>query len=79
MDSYAGGFAYRIPTAGLIITGDLVSANVQFPGMTIHYTTDGAEPTINSPVYQQPLKNSSTLAFRVFTAGGRGGRTTRLN
>jgi uncharacterized repeat protein (TIGR03806 family) len=41
-------------------------------GATIHYTTDGAEPTVHSPVYQGPflLEGSATIAARTFKGEG---------
>jgi|GEM_PF-30125 len=44
-------------------------------GMTIHYTTDGSWPTIQSPVLENPLRidHSLTLRMAVFSAAGRRG------
>src|SRR5690606_12329610 len=72
---YAGGFAYRIPTPGVIEQAGKLHANVQFPGFEIRYTTDGSEPTEQSMLYTEPLSASGTVAFRVFDGNGRGGRT----
>lgn len=72
---YAGGFAYRIPTPGVIEQAGKLHANVQFPGFAIRYTTDGSEPTEQSMLYTEPLSASGTVAFRVFDGNGRGGRT----
>ena len=58
LDSYAGGFAYRIPTAGAKVVSGKLMANAQFPGMTIRYTTDGTEPTASSPIYTEPIPAS---------------------
>ncbi|SKB75176.1 hexosaminidase [Parapedobacter luteus] len=75
LDHYGGGFQYRIPTAGVTRRDGKLAANVQFPGFTIRYTTDGTEPTAQSQVYTEPLPAAGTVAFRVFNAAGRGGRT----
>ena len=72
---YAGGFNYRIPTVGLVVRDDNLFANVQLPGFTIRYTTDGSEPTANSAVYETPIPATETAAFRVFDTQGRAGRT----
>lgn len=77
MNHYAGGFAYRIPTAGLIAEGNLVKANVQLPGFVIRYTIDGSEPTVNSKIYTEGLTNNGNLSFRVFNSAGRAGRTVK--
>lgn len=72
---YAGGFAYRIPTAGVVKQGGKLLANVQLPGFAIRYTVDGSEPTKQSMQYTEPLAAEGTVAFRVFDGNGRGGRT----
>lgn len=79
LDYLAGGFAYRLPTAGAIIEGNQVLANVQLPGLTIRYTTDGSEPTTNSAIYTQPIAASNNIKIKVFGANGRGGRTVEVN
>jgi hexosaminidase len=78
LDHYAGGFRYRIPTPGAIIKDGTISANVQMPGFTIRYTTDGSEPDINSKVYEGPI-DASSAKLRVFSRNGRGGRTVEIS
>ncbi|GAB2540600.1 family 20 glycosylhydrolase [Spirosoma aerophilum] len=78
LDHYAGGFAYRIPPVGAKVINGKVAANVQFPGLTIRYTTDGTEPTVQSPVYSAPLTNSGTIKFKVFNATGRSSDTITI-
>lgn len=78
LDAYGGGFQYRIPTAGAKVVGGKVAANVQFPGMTIHYTTDGTEPTAASPVYTEPVAATGPVKLRVFNAQNRAGRTVTI-
>ena len=72
---YAGGFTYRIPTAGVAERQGQLHANVQLPGFTIRYTVDGSEPTGHSTRYTGPVAAEGTVAFRVFDDSGRGGRT----
>ncbi len=78
LDTVAGGFQYRIPTAGAKVIDGKLAANVQFPGLTIRYTTDGTEPTATSPVYTEPLALTTTIKLRVFNAAGRGGQTVTI-
>ncbi len=78
LDTYAGGFQYRIPTAGARVADGKLAANVQFPGLTIRYTTDGTEPTAASPVYMSPLPFTSTVKLRVFNSQGRAGQTVTI-
>lgn len=75
LDHYAGGYQYRIPTAGVAEREGKLHANVQLPGFIIRYTTDGSEPTAQSDAYTGPLPATQGVAFRVFNAAGRGGRT----
>ncbi|MDJ1506045.1 family 20 glycosylhydrolase [Xanthocytophaga agilis] len=75
LDQYAGGFQYRVPTPGAVINQGQVEANVQFPEFSIHYTTDGSEPTLNSPVYSGPIKEKGTIKLKSFNLTGRGSHT----
>lgn len=78
LDHYAGGFNYRIPTAGLQLEGGGVNANIQFPGLTIKYTTDGTEPTLKSKIYTSTIFEKGLLKFKVFNSSGRGSRTVSI-
>ncbi|WP_020603096.1 family 20 glycosylhydrolase [Spirosoma spitsbergense] len=78
LDTYAGGFQYRIPTAGAKIVSGKLAANVQLPGMTIRYTTDGTEPTASSPMYTEPIAATGTIKLKVFNKTGRSGQTVTI-
>ena len=78
LDVYAGGYQYRIPAVGAKVTGGKVAANVQFPGLTIRYTTDGTEPTAKSQVYTEPVTTTGPVKFKVFNASGRSGQTVTI-
>ncbi len=41
----------------------MVTISCSTPGATIHYTTDGTEPTVNSPVYTEPLTITGTTTI----------------
>ncbi len=75
LDNYAGGFDYRIPSAGLKKIDGKIHANCELPGFIIRYTTDGTKPTAKSPVYQNPVDANKNSTFRVFNKKGRGGLT----
>ncbi|WP_187261241.1 family 20 glycosylhydrolase [Pontibacter beigongshangensis] len=79
LDRYAGGFNYRIPPAGIRQIDGKVHANVQLPGFTIRYTTDGSVPTTTSKEYTEPLAAKGTFTFRVFNTLGRGSRVTTFS
>jgi hexosaminidase len=49
-------------------------ANIDFPGLTIRYTTDGSEPGTDSPVFSGPVEVSGKVMVRSFDTRGRGSR-----
>jgi hexosaminidase len=49
------GFNYRIPLPGAVIKDGKLLANIEFPGLELRYTTDGAEPDIKSQLYKMPI------------------------
>lgn len=73
---YAGGFNYRIPCPGAIIENDKVIVNMQIPGFTIRYTTDGKEPAPTSNIYNGAITAKGTIKLKAFDAKGRGGRSS---
>jgi hexosaminidase len=58
-----------------VIENDTLKVNISFPGLTIRYTIDGTEPTINSPVYIEPVKVDGKVLIRAFAPNGRPGRS----
>ncbi|MDH4091035.1 MAG: carbohydate-binding domain-containing protein [Cyclobacteriaceae bacterium] len=69
------GYNYRVPTPGVLVVDGILSANVGYPGLMIRYTTDGSEPTLNSPLYERPAKVSGTVRLRSFDLAGKSSRT----
>jgi hexosaminidase len=68
-----GGYNYRIPKPGVILQDDKYFANMQLPGFTIRYTTDGTNPDANSPIYKDAVTNTGKpVKFRAFDNKGRG-------
>jgi hexosaminidase len=61
LDTYRGGYAYRIPPPGILIENGLVHMNPGYPGFAIRYTTDGSEPTLDSPRYEGPFEHDGGL------------------
>jgi hexosaminidase len=78
LDYLSGGFKYRIPTVGVVVKDGKVLANLQLPGLTIRYTTDGTKPTINSKIYEAGIAAKGTIQLKVFNATGRAGRTITI-
>jgi hexosaminidase len=66
-----GGYNYRVPPPGAIIENGGLKVNVEYPGLTIHYTTDGAEPTIASPRYEKPIAVKGPVVLKSFDATGK--------
>ena len=79
LDYYAGGYNYRIPPVGAIIINSEVMANIQIPGLTIRYTTDGSVPTINSKIYKYPIVEKAKITLSAFSENGRHGRVTVID
>jgi hexosaminidase len=74
-----GGYAYRIPLPGAAIEKGLLQANINFPGLTIRYTTDGSEPDARSSRYDGPVAARGIVKLRAFDVRGRSSRTTTLD
>jgi hexosaminidase len=74
LDYLHGGFNYRLPPPGAVIKEGMLHANIDFPGLTIRYTTDGSEPETDSPLYSGPVEVSGKVMLRSFDTRGRGSR-----
>ncbi len=79
LNYYQGGANFRIPTVGAKQLNGVVHANIQLPGLTIRYTSDGTEPNINSKQYMQPIADKGVIKLRAFDNKGRGGRTVEIS
>jgi hexosaminidase len=69
---------YRIPTPGLKVVDGAVLCNLQLPGFTLRYTTDGTEPTAKSPAVQGPIAARGVIRVAAFDGRGRKGATAAL-
>jgi hexosaminidase len=79
LNYYQGGANFRIPTVGAKQMNGAIHANIQLPGLTIRYTNDGTEPSLNSKQYVQPIADKGVIKLRAFDSKGRGGRTIEIN
>jgi hexosaminidase len=71
---YQGGYNYRIPKPGISLQDGKYLSNVEFPGLTIRYTTNGKDPDEKSKLYTGPVSyNGGVIKFRAFDPKGRGG------
>jgi hexosaminidase len=78
LDYLAGGVHYRLPPPGAVVHDGTIHANVELPGMTIRFTTDGSDPNPTSSVYQSPIPLARAVKLRTFDSRGRGGRTVTI-
>jgi hexosaminidase len=80
LDRMNGGYSYRIPSPGAIREDNMVEANVAYPGLDIRYTTDGSEPTVDSPRYSEPITvdENVIVKLRTFDTRGRGSRVVTM-
>lgn len=74
LDYMHGGYAYRLPPPGAVIREGKLYANIDFPGLTIRYTTDGSDPVAASPAYQGPVEVSGDVKLCSFDTRGRQSR-----
>jgi len=72
-----GGYSYRIPKPGVIMRGGEYKANMQFPGFTIRFTTDGKDPDMKSRVYNDAVTvTGDHVKFRAFDNKGHAGNVS---
>jgi hexosaminidase len=72
----AVGVNYRIPLPGAAILDGLLHASVQFPGLTIEYSTDGGQTWV---AYAEPVALAAPVALRTRSPDGRSSRITRID
>jgi hexosaminidase len=69
-------WGYRLPPPGVLCDGRTVQANVALPGLALHYTLDGSEPTSASPRMTGPVDTGpQDSVFRVAAFDTRGRRS----
>jgi len=75
LDKQHGGYMYRIPAPGIIVETGGVRMNTSYPGMEIRYTTDGSDPTADSPLYEGGLitVEGAEIKAKCFNQMGRAG------
>jgi hexosaminidase len=82
LDAAPLAYGYRLPPPGAVVSGDAFRANVSLPGLALHYTVDGSEPTAHSPRYGAPVPVApGVVAFSIatFDTRGRKSRTVTLD
>jgi len=58
----------------------MVRCSLELPGggFTLRYTTDGSEPTVQSPEVRGPIPFRGTVNVAAFNTTGRKGHTARV-
>jgi len=83
LDYVSGGYNYRLAPPGLKYATGKLYANTQFPGLSIRYTTDGSEPTLESDLYSRPVEldkvDSGLVKASTFSSGERGSRISEIS
>ena len=82
LDRMNGGYGYRIPPPGAVIEDGKLKANVSYPGLVIRYTLDGGAPTMDAPLYEEPVQLNeeiNTIKLRTFDLRGRGSRIVTIS
>lgn len=74
----SGGFAYRLPPPGARIEGGMLSANTAFPGLSIRYTTDGEEPTLESVLWEKSVSVQGKIRLATFDRAGNRSRVVAI-
>jgi hexosaminidase len=73
-----GGYNYRVPPPGAVVDDGQLKANVEYPGLIIRYSTDGSEPTLKSPIYENPISISGEVALKTFDSAGKPSKTVSI-
>ncbi|CAN7590436.1 family 20 glycosylhydrolase [Massilia sp. LjRoot122] len=68
---------YRLPPPGAIVRDGVLHANVALPGLAVHYTLDGLEPTSRSPRYAGPVAVDDAREVKLASVDTRG-RASRI-
>jgi hexosaminidase len=71
-------YGYRLPPPGVAVIDGAFHANVALPGLALHYTVDGSEPSAASPRYTAPV-TAQRLGIATFDTRGRKSRTVHFD
>ena len=72
------GIRYRVPPPGAQVADGQLLANCNLPGLTIRYTTDGKDPTPESPGLGTPLDLDQLTEIRLAVFSANNERSGRI-
>ena len=78
LDYLANGIGYRLPPPGVVIKNEMAYVNAEFPGLTIRYTLDGTEPSVQSTIYSVPVVVKKGTVIKTITTSTNG-RISRIS
>lgn len=80
LDAERPDVRYRIAPPGLALAQGSVRVNHQIPGLVLRYTTDGSEPTVDSPtVSDGQISARGHLRVAAFDTNHRRGRSSQIH
>jgi len=80
LDRLNGGYNYRLAPPGAKIDDGRLVVNTAYPGLDVRYSTDGSDPTSNSPLYAEPLEVTFDIVkLSTFDTRGRASLPTVVN
>jgi hexosaminidase len=82
LDAAPLAYGYRLPPPGAVVSGNAFHANIDLPGLALHYTVDGSEPTAHSPRYCSPVPVAPgvvSFSIATFDTRGRKSRIVKLD
>ncbi|KFI07920.1 family 20 glycosylhydrolase [Massilia sp. BSC265] len=68
---------YRLPPPGAVLREGWLHVNVALPGLAVHYTLDGLEPSVHSPRYDAPVPVDGVREAKLASLDTRG-RASRI-
>jgi hexosaminidase len=68
---------YRLPPPGAVVKDGWLHANVALPGLAVHYTVDGRDPSAHSPRFDAPVPLAGVREVKLASVDTRG-RASRI-
>lgn len=83
LPSIANRVKFRLPRVGLKLDKNVLSANLEYPGFSVYYTTDGTTPSLKSNLFNTKngiiVNEGQVISIAVVDEWGRTGVVSTLN